>query len=283
MCIRDRLQTEDSSQHENFDTQAIQNAPIVGGVWYNELTNELPGVNGGGGQDASGQGIGVNGTQGYSGSFLIEGSTAQQPRDVNASDNYPPTDAIAEVNAQTSNFGAQYGNGVATFNVLLKSGTNKWHGSLFEFNQNADYNARNYFNPAPAPIAPLHWNEFGGSVGGPIVKDKLFFYFTYQTNPNVSSGVYTTTVPTNGQNGTTNMDAGCFPGPVKNPATGLPFANNCISSTFDPVAVAIQKYFPAPNLPGYVNNYRSVQSTTTKSTWYEGKMDYAPTQNNRCV
>ena len=91
------LQTEDSSQHENFDTQAIQNAPIVGGVWYNELTNELPGVNGGGGQDASGQGIGVNGTQGYSGSFLIEGSTAQQPRDVNASDNYPPTDAIAEV------------------------------------------------------------------------------------------------------------------------------------------------------------------------------------------
>jgi hypothetical protein len=275
------LQTEDSSQHENFDTQAIQNAPIVGGVWYNELTNELPGVNGGGGQDASGQGIGVNGTQGYSGSFLIEGSTAQQPRDVNASDNYPPTDAIAEVNAQTSNFGAQYGNGVATFNVLLKSGTNKWHGSLFEFNQNADYNARNYFNPAPAPIAPLHWNEFGGSVGGPIVKDKLFFYFTYQTNPNVSSGVYTTTVPTNGQNGTTNMDAGCFPGPVKNPATGLPFANNCISSTFDPVAVAIQKYFPAPNLPGYVNNYRSVQSTTTKSTWYEGKMDYAPTQNNR--
>ncbi|MGA3129724.1 MAG: carboxypeptidase regulatory-like domain-containing protein [Terracidiphilus sp.] len=281
-----QLQTEDSSQHEDFNTQAVVNAPIVGGVWYNELTNELPGVNGGGGQDASGQGIGVNGTQAYSGSFLIEGSTAQQPRDVNASDNYPPTDAIGEVNVQTSNFGAQYGNGVATFNVLLKSGTNRFHGSLFEFNQNNDYNALPYFDSgANASVAPLHWNEFGGSIGGPIIKNKLFFFFTYQRNPNTSSGVYTTTVPTTAasstQFGTTNMEAGCFPGPVTNPNTGNPFAGNCITSTFDKVAASIQKYFPAPNLPGYLNNYRAVQSTPTTSTWYVGKVDYTPNQSHR--
>jgi len=281
-----QLQTEDSSQHVDFNTQAVVNAPIVGGVWYNELTNELPGVNGGGGQDASGQGIGVNGTQAYSGSFLIEGSTAQQPRDVNASDNYPPTDAIGEVNVQTSNFGAQYGNGVAEFNVILKSGTNRFHGSLFEFNQNNDYNALPYFDSgANASVAPLHWNEFGGSVGGPIVKNKLFFFFTYQRNPNTSSGVYTTTVPTTAasstQFGTTNMEAGCFPGPVTNPSNGNPFPGNCITSTFDKVAVNIQKYFPAPNLPGYVNNYRSVQSTPTTSTWYVGKVDYTPNQSHR--
>ena len=279
------LQTEDSAQHMDFDTKAVLNAPIVGGIWYNELTNELPGVNGGGGQDASGQGIGVNGTQGYSGSFLIEGSTAQSPRDVNASDNYPPTDAIAEVNAQTSNFGAQYGNGVAAFNLLIKSGVNRWHGSLFEFNQNNDFNARNYFNPSPAPVAPLHWNEFGGSVGGPIFKSKLFFFFTFQRNPNVSSGIYTTTVPTttasSAQFGTTNMEAGCFPGAVNNPSTGTPFPGNCITSTFDTVAANIQKYFPSPNLAGYVNNYRVVQSSPTTSTWYVGKVDYTPTQNHR--
>ena len=125
------LQTEDSAQHLDFDAKAVENAPIVGGIWYNELTNELPGVNGGGSQSASGQGIGVNGTEGYSGTFLIEGAIAQQPRDANASDNYPPPDAIGEVNVQTSNFGAQYGNGVAAFNVMLKSGTNQFHGSLF--------------------------------------------------------------------------------------------------------------------------------------------------------
>jgi len=278
------LQTEDSAQHVDFDTKAVQDAPIVGGVWYNELTNELPGVNGGGSQDASGQGIGINGTQAYSGSFLLEGSVAQEPRDANASDNYPPVDAIAEVNVQTSNFGAQYGNGVAAFNAIIKSGTNKFHGSLFEFNQNNDYNARNYFDPAPTPIAPLHWNEFGGSIGGPIVRDKLFFFFNYQRNPNTSSGVYTTTVPTQGANGTTNMDQGCFPNAVKDPSTGTPYTNNCITSTLDPVALAIQKYFPAPNLVGanpYLNNYRVIQTTPTTSSWYVGKVDYTPTEKHR--
>jgi hypothetical protein len=290
------LQTEDSAQHMDFDTQAVVDAPIVGGVWYNELTNELPGVNGGGGQDASGQGIGVNGTPGYSGTFLIEGSLAQEPRDANASDNYPPTDAIGEVNVQTSNFGAQYGNGVATFNALLKSGTNKFHGSLFEFNQNNDYNAKNYFNSGPtASVQPLHWNEFGGSIGGPIIKDKLFFYFTYQRNPNVSSFVYTTTVPTTAASsalfGTANMDAGCFPltytsaGKTYNTEINALTTTNsnsiCLTSTLDPVAANIQKVFPAPNLTGYVNNYKVVYSTPTTSTWYVGKVDYTPTASHR--
>lgn len=273
------VQTEESNQQMDFDTKAVQDAPIVGGIWYTELTNELPGVNGGGGQDASGQGIGVNGTQGYSGSFLIEGSVAQEPRDANASDNYPPVDAIGEVNVQTANFGTEYGNGVATFNVLLKSGTNRFHGSLFEFDQNNAFNARNYFITTPNP--PLRWNEFGGSIGGPIIKDKLFFFFTYQDNPNTSSNTYVTTVPTQGQFGETNMVAGCFPGTVTNPATGLPFAGNCITSTFDPVATNIQKYFPAPNLPGYSNNYRVNYTAPSTSTWYVGKVDYVPTKSHR--
>jgi Carboxypeptidase regulatory-like domain len=275
------VQTEDAGQHMDFDAKAVQDAPTVGGVWYNELTNELPGVNGGGSQDASGQGIGVNGTQGYSGSFLIEGSVATEPRDANASDNYPPIDSIGEVNVQTSNFGAQYGNGVATFNVLLKSGTNRFHGSVFEFIQNDAFNARNFFNPSPGVVAPLRWNEFGGSVGGPIIRDKLFFYFTYQRNPNTSSSTPVTTVPTQGQNGTTNMTIGCFPGQVINPSTGNPYPGNCITSPFDPVALNIQKYFPAPNLPGYTNNYRVIQTNPSLSQWYVGKVDYVPTKNHR--
>ena len=280
------LQTEDSAQHLDFDAKAVQDAPIVGGVWYNELTNELPGVNGGGGQNASGQGIGVNGTEGYSGTFLIEGAIAQEPRDANASDNYPPPDAISEVNVQTSNFGAQYGNGVAAFNVLVKSGTNQFHGSLFEFNQNNDYNARSYFDRKPLVVAPLHWNEFGGSIGGPILKNKLFFFFTYQDNPNTSSAVYTTTVPTSGQNGTVNMEGGCFPVAVKDPSTGQNYTNNCISGGMDPVAQNIQKLFPAPNFlqsgsNPYLNNYSAVAGSTTSSKWYVGKVDYTPTPKHR--
>ncbi len=274
------LQTEESGQETSFSIKEVQDAPVVGGIWYNELTNELPGVNGGGGQDASGQGVGINGTQGYSGSFLIEGMIATQPRDQNASDNYPPIDAIGTANVQTSNFGADYGNGVAAFNVILRSGANQWHGSAFEFVQNNDFNARGYFDRPPLAVAPLHWNEFGGSVGGPIVKNRLFFYFTYQDNPSVSSGAYFATVPTQGANGTTNMDAGCFPTTVNNPSTGTPYAGNCITGSMDPVALNIQKYFPAPNLPGYLNNYQVVQSTTTGSKWYVAKVDYALSQNH---
>lgn len=271
------LQTESSGQSMYFNAKQVKNAPIVGGVWYNELTNELPGVNGGGGQDASGQGIGVNGTEGYSGTFLIDGSIATEPRDQNASDNYPPIDAISEVNVQTSNFGAQYGGGTANFNVILKSGTNHFHGSLFEFTQSDALNARNYFDRPPNPVAPLTWNEFGGSIGGPIIRNKLFFFFTYQDNPATSSSTYTTTVPTRGKFGTTDMEAGCFPSTVIDPNTGKPYPNNCITSGFDPVALKIQKYFPAPNLPGYVNNYTSVQTNPSRSQWYVAKLDYTPT------
>lgn len=273
------VQTEQSNQQMNFDMKAVQDAPIVGGVWYTELTNELPGVNGGGGQDASGQGIGINGTQGYSGSFLIEGSVAQQPRDANASDNYPPVDAIGEVNVQTANFGTEYGNGVAAFNVLLRSGTNRFHGSLFEFDQNNAFNARNYFITTPNP--PLRWNEFGGSIGGPILRNKLFFFFTFQDNPATTSATYVTTVPTQGAFGETNMTAGCFPGTVANPGTGTNYANHCITSPFDPVAVNIQKYFPAPNLAGYTDNYRVNYTSPSNSKWYVGKVDYVPAQSHR--
>jgi hypothetical protein len=86
-------------------------------------------------------------------------------------------------------------------------------------------------------------------------------------------------VPTQGAGG---IEAGVFPTTVTNPSTGQPFPNNTIpSSMFDPVAVAIQKYFPAPTSSGLVNNYTSVQSTPTTSTWYVGKVDYQVSQNNR--
>jgi len=272
------LQTEDSEQHVIFDTKAVQDAPIVGGIWYNELTNVLPGVNGGGSQDASGQGVGVNGTQAYLGSWLLEGASATQPRDTNASDNYPPIDAIAGVNATTSNFGAQYGNGVATFNVSLKSGTNQWHGSAFEFIQNDAFNAKPWNSGGFA--APLRWNMFGGSIGGPILKDKLFFYFTYQRNPSHSSTVSHVTVPTDA------MRNGTFTTPIINPQTGQPYdptnPNQIPAADIDPVAAAIQKYWPEPTDPNAsFNNYTATFTSPSTATWYVGKVDYNISNGNR--
>jgi hypothetical protein len=289
------IETESSDQHVIFSAKTIEDVPTVGGVWYNELTNTLPGVNpgGGGSQDASGQGVGINGTQGYLGNWLIEGSDATQPRDVNASDNYPPIDSIAEVQAVTSSFGAQYGTGVAAYNVILKSGSNQWHGSAFEFVQNNDFNAVNYFTPK-GESAPLHWNEYGGSVGGPILHNKLFFYFTYQRNPATTSSPEITTVPTDAMKAGNFSDATLFPNPIYDPSSTTctnngsgtcsrtQFTNNTISTTMDPVALAIQKYFPEPTNPSAVyNNYAVVVSEPSLSTYYAAKMDYDISQNHK--
>jgi outer membrane receptor protein involved in Fe transport len=293
-----QLETESSDQHVVFDTKAVLDAPSVGGIWYNELTNELPGVNpgGGGSQDSSGQGVGINGTQGYMGNWLIEGSDATQPRDVNASDNYPPLDSIGEVQAVLGNFGAQYGTGAAVFNVILKSGANKWHGSAFEFIQNDAFNALNYF-ATKGSKTPLRWNEYGGSIGGPIKHDKLFFYFTYQRNPAHSSFVETSSVPTDAMK---SGDFSALANPIYDPNStscgagnawcwrNTQFSGNKITAGFDPVALAIQKYFPEPNSVPSGNtkavgasdplntysNYKVVVTEPSLSTWYAAKVDY---------
>ena len=188
--------------------------------------------------------------------------------------------------------------------MILKSGANKWHGSAFEFIQNDALNAHNYFAPAGAKT-PLRWNEFGGGVGGPIKKDKLFFYFTFQANPNHSSFIETTTVPTDAMK---SGDFSALANPIYDPSStscgsyngapwcyrGTQFTNNKITTGFDPVALAIQKYFPAPNsVPSgsaatspadainTYNNYKVVVTEPSSSYWYAGKIDYNISTNHK--
>lgn len=287
------LQTETSDQYVEFSTKEVLDAPTVGGVWFDELTKVLPGVGGGGagsGRNASsGDSVAVNGTQSYMASFQIEGSAATDPRDENASNNYVPLDAIGEVGVSTANAGAQNGNSLLTLNVTLKSGTNRWHGSLFEFNQNDVFESKNFFNTGKK--GPVRWNEYGGSIGGPILKNKLFFYFTYQRNPQSSGGFFTTTVPTmamrNGDFSGPSFQAtiydpsSCSPAPcARTPLNG---GSNMLNATqIDPVAKAIMGFMPMPTDPtALTNNYSAVVSTPSKSTWYVGKIDYQISPKHR--
>src|SRR5260370_287883 len=280
------LEKDTSEQHVTFDTKAVRDAPIVGGVWYNELTAILPGVAGGAG--SGGEGIAVNGTRSFDANWLIEGASVTDVRDNNPSDNYPPIDAISEVHINTSNFGAQYGNGVVSLNVGLKSGTNKWHGSAFEFIQNDAFDSLNFFNTSHLKT-PKRWNEYGGSVGGPILKNKLFFFFTFQRNANNFAALYTATVPTqamrNGDfsdpafKGTIFDRTSCSGNCARTPLNGG--SNKLLPNQIDPVAAAIQNLFPQANLPGLANNFQTVVSTPTISKWYVGKVDYHVNSNNR--
>jgi hypothetical protein len=283
------LQTETSDQQVNFDTKQVLDSPIVGGIWFSELTKVLPGVGGGGGRDASGgEGVAVNGTQSYTANFQIEGTSATDPRDQNASDNFVPIDAIGEINVNTANAGAQNGNSLLSLNVNLKGGTNHLHGSLFEFVQNDIFNARSFFNSGTK--APERWNEFGGSVGGAIIKNKLFFYFTYQRNPVGGGGFFQATVPTDamrkgdfsGANFTATIydKNSCSSNCTRTPLNGG--SNILLSTQIDPVAAAILKYIPvATDKTTSFNNFSAIVGTPSLGQWYVGKIDYNISQNHR--
>lgn len=281
------LETETSDQHVDLSTEAVRNAPIVGTDWRAELTQLIPGVNNGGGTgQAVGQQIGVNGTQSYNVNFLDDGSAATAPRDYNSSNFYPPIDSISEVSMNSSNASAEYGNGLTSINVIKKSGTNQWHGSLYEFDQNTAFNARGFYNHTGTKSVE-HWNEYGGSLGGPIIKNKLFFFFNYQNNPSSAPVGGTYTYPT------AAMQAGDFYGMTG--STGAVFnSSGILQGTYDPVAQKLQGYFPAASAPGWVsgcpgpanvgpgvpqtcattNNYIFAGSSPNKAAWYTGRADY---------
>ena len=281
------IETETSDQHVDFGANAVVEAPIVGTDWRAEMTQLIPGVNNGGGTgQASGQSIGVNGTQSYNVNFLIDGSAATAPRDFNSSNYYMPVDAIAEVSVSSSNAPAQYGNGLTSINVITKSGTNQFHGSAYEFDQNTDLNARGFYNTTGTKSVE-HWNNYGGSIGGPVKKNKLFFFFAYQRNPSSTptSGLYS--YPT------AAMEAGDFYG--ISGATGSAFGpTGQLLGTYDPVALKLQSYFPAASAPGWIagcpgpanvsagvaqtcpaiNNYVFNSTAPNTDTWYTGRADY---------
>jgi len=282
------VESETTEQHVDLDTAAVASAPIVGTDWRNELVALVPGVNvgSGGAGAANGQAAGVNGTQGYNINFLVDGTAATDPRDFNGSNNITPIDSIAEVSMNASNAPAQYGNGLTSINAVTKSGTNEWHGSGFEYVQNTILNARNFFDETgPKPVE--NWNNYGGTVGGPIIKNKLFLFFAYQRNPNSSPNTGQYSFPTAAEM------AGDFYG--ISGATGSAFSSTgMLLAAKDPVALKLQAYFPSATAPGWKsgcpgpanvgptvaqtcpanNDYTFAGSSPNLSTWYESKIDY---------
>jgi outer membrane receptor protein involved in Fe transport len=282
------LQTETSDNRTTLTATEVTELPSVGRGWY-DYTGLLPGANPGasGGSTASGEGVGVNGQGSYEMNWLVDGGVAMLPVSQNPDLLQTPLDAIAEVSFITSNMSAEYGNGEASFNVITKSGTNQFHGSAFEFVQNDVFEARNFFNAAKAP---LRWNEYGGTVGGPIKKDKLFFFFSYQRNPTNTFNPGLQTYPSRAMR-SGDFSAADFP-TIFDPAsthqlpdgsyTRDPFPGNQIpASRIDPVAAKIQSYYPTPNQPGLYNNFYYQASSPTTTTYYNGKLDYDLSSRNR--
>lgn len=188
---------------------------------------------------------------------------------------FPNPDAVQEFAVQTDNLSAQYGQGAgAVVNIVTKSGTNQLHGSAFEFVRNGAMNARNFFAPRQDT---LKRNQYGGSLGGPILKDKLFFFGTYQGTPIRSAAQGRVSfVPTAAERA---GDFSAISTPLKDPVTGTPFANNQIPvSRFSAPSQALLAKIPLPNGPNGQLTYAG-PSLVTNDNQYLGKVDYLTGRN----
>jgi hypothetical protein len=323
------LQTESGQQGEILVGSQIEQLPQLGaGITGNDPANfyaYLPGAEGTnegrnsmtrGAWDA-GDAVSINGNLPNFGNFLENGASTILPASYNNDDtNF---DAVQQVQINTSSFSAQYGMGGIIFDQISRSGTNAWHGDAYEYLQNNALNAAGYFNnQAPVmisnPLNPtgpeipntahevpyLRYDQWGGSIGGPILKNKLFFFFNRdQITDNSSSSGYVT-VPTKA------MENGDFSGmyPMYDPLTTTgsgtslsrtQFPNNIIpASRMDSVSAKIMasQYgwptapsgvgtcAPAPYQNECTNNLFLSAVTPSPVTRYFGRLDYNMSPKN---
>ncbi len=299
------IQTETGEQSATLDFKTLEQLPNSGGSgngpsWEN-FTTLIAGATGTPSAplgNSPGQSVSVNGNLPYS-SVLSDGTESTLPASSNA-DTYV-FETVQEVKVSTSAFSAQYGVGGILFNQISKGGTNRFHGAAYEYNQNDAYNARPYnFSPGTINKNRVRFNNFGGSIGGPILKDRAFFYFNYDQITNNSAVNGYSTVPTLAQrggdfsqqlvpgvtclptaaNGTSQSSPGCIYDPASqttvNGSFGRnPFAGNIIpTARFDAVAKNIQAYYPTPNRPGNVQlasytNGKYTPGITTNNYFYQ--------------
>ena len=294
------LKTEDAAVTTTLQSEQLADLPNVdpenGWTYLLKLlpgATSTPGMGEGSGDEEPGVDQAIGGTMPYFSSFLVDGGSIWLPHSANIDQGL--SESVSEVNVIGTDAPAQYGGGGAVFNVISKSGSNQFHGSLYDYFQNDDLDARDYFNSTGAK-AKVRYNYFGGAVGGPILRNKMFFYYNLQRLENPQNSITKNTEPT------PDMKAGCFDPALfgnnlrldpahggtpltTNPAQCGSFNANDLAiptADFDPVAVNIQNgYYVNPNLSGLSNNYQYLAPAVNNQTKMFGRLDYNITPKNR--
>ncbi len=173
----------------------------------------------------------------------------------------PSVDAIQEFKISTNAYSAESGRALGgTVNVSIKSGSNDFHGTVFEFIRNEKFDAKNFFDPADQPRAPFKRNQFGFSAGGPIIKNRTFIFGDYEGTRIRESSTFNLTIPTQPQlaGDFSGVEQTIYDPLAYDAATNSrnPFPNNIIpTGRLDPVSAQAASLYPATNRPGVTNNY----------------------------
>ena len=284
-----QLESETSSVGTVISETQVHDLPLNGRA-YGDLMSLAPGVRRNNlenqsvtSRDAS---YNVNGQRSEFNNFLLDGldnnayGTSNQGFSNQA---IPPSpDAINQFRIETNNYSAEFGRASgAVINVSINSGTNQIHGKLWEYHRNTIFNAIGPFAPPINKLTgksqkpALIRNQFGGSIGGPILHDRLFFFGDYEGNRQVQATYATATLPTDLQRQGIFQTTTGAPVPLRNPITGVVYANGVVpQSDWTPLATLVIAALPAPNVPGFSNNYASFPRATLTDDKGDGRLDY---------
>lgn len=248
----------------------------------------------------------INGQRAANNEFLLDGAPNSAPAQNQPVINTTP-DLVQEFKVETNNFSAEYGKSAGgVFNVVTRSGTNEFHGSLYEFFRNTLLNANDFFsNNAGNARAPFKYNQFGGTIGGPVFipkvyngRNKTFFFVSEESVRFIQGLTFVGTEPTptllsgnfsNDRNAAGQLITIYDPATTTNvngTLTRMAFPGNIIpASRINPVALAIAKYLPAPNQPGAlytgVNNYVRNDANRISKDTVSYKVDEYFSESNR--
>jgi hypothetical protein len=302
------LQTDRADTGRKLDTMAVSELPVLASNRnYQSLLNLVPGTAPATEQHSQFFNASdslqteVNGAPRQTNNYQIEGIDDNERTGL-LQILIPPLEAIQTVDVSTSNHSVDLGRaGGAVTNVILKSGTNQFHGSGYEFLQNSDLNSRNFFQPG---VGVVHYNYFGGTIGGPIKKNKLFFFADYLLAIDHEAVATTETIPFMPARGG-DLSAACKTSTcntatdpkVYDPLTGnqvtgqqrLQFPGNIIpTGRIDPVSTKIMNllanYAPNQNLNSAAspsNNYFALLPFTKTTQYTDTKLDYNLSDKDR--
>jgi hypothetical protein len=280
------LQADNSTVSQVVNNQEVTDLPMNG-----RNLNQLALITGGvapanqtnveAGSASTVQTFSVAGGRSNTNSFLIDG-VANTDDAIDNSALHPSLEMVQEFRLEANNYSAEFGHySGGQVNITTRGGTDQFHGTLFEFFRNDALDAKNFFVLPTQAKPPLKRNQFGGSFGGPIIKDKLFFFGSYEGLRFTQGQTGTGTVPTpamiSGDFSTLLQANNPYTHAVTqlhDPVTGAPIPGN-ILSVISPVGASVAKLFPAPTLAGVaVNNYVVNPSLRQNDDTYNGRLDY---------
>ena len=292
------VQTSSSELGTTVKSEQIEALPLNGRNFVN-LTRTLPGVlRGIPGANIDGAGslawrasasFSANGQRTRDNNFMLDGVDNNETW-LQTVVIFPSVDALDEFKLQTSTYSAEFGRSLGgVVNLQIKSGTNQLRGSAFEFHRDDAFDANNFFNNRAHRNKPqFSQNQFGGTLGGAIFKDKTFFFGDYQGHRELQGQTFLSTVPSAAMRGGNFSELTRV---IYDPQTGQPFAGNIIpDGRIDPVARAILKQlYPEPNTAGTrqsssgqtINNYLINPIKERQDNQFDVKVDHNLTATNR--